>query len=61
MSPHIPSVDTIRYYDAAFGTDYDGKSASLAARFIDSFLEGNEEKVLTTLFVKSSENYYVIK
>lgn len=60
-SPHIPSVDTIRYYDAAFGTDYDGKSASLAARFIDSFLEGNEEEVLTTLFVKSSENYYVIK
>lgn len=59
--PYLPSIETIRYYDAAFETDYDGKSASLAAQVIDAFLDGNETKTLTSLFKKSQEGYYVIK
>lgn len=59
--PYLPSIETIRYYDAAFGTDYDGKSASLAAQVIDAFLDGDEPETLTALFEKDSEGYYTIK
>lgn len=58
---NLPSIDTIRYYDAAFGTEYDGKSASLAAQFIDAFLDGHESEILCLLFKKTSEGYYIIK
>lgn len=60
-NPRLPSVETIRYYDAAFGTEYDGKSASIAGQFVDAFLEGKEEEILDKLFVKSQEGYYKIK
>lgn len=60
-NPYLPSIKTIRYYDAAFGTEYDGKSAYLAAQFIDAFLDGNESEVLASLFKKSTEGYYIIK
>lgn len=60
-NPQLPSIETIRYYDAAFGTEYDGKSASLAAHFIDAFLEKKEEDLLATLFEESLEGYYIIK
>lgn len=60
-NPHIPSIETIQYYDAAFGTEYDGKSATLAAQFVDSFLEGKEEEELALLFKKTSAGYYVIR
>lgn len=60
-NPQMPSIDTIRYYDAAFETKFDGKSALLAAQFIDAFLEGKESEILSRLFLKSSEGYYIIK
>ena len=58
---NLPSIDTIRYYDAAFGTEYDGKSATLAAQFIDAFLDGHESEILASLFEKTSEGYFIIK
>lgn len=60
-NPYIPELDTIRYYDAAFGTEYDGKSASLAAQFIDAFLNGKEEECMISLFEKTSDGYYKIR
>lgn len=60
-APYLPKTEIIRYYDAAYGTEYDGKSASLAARFIDAYLDGNEQVVLNALFEKKKEGYYAIK
>ena len=58
--PYIPGEDIIRYYDATFGTKYNGKSAMLAAQFIDSLLEGKDRDVLSELFVPTPEGYFVI-
>lgn len=60
-TPYIPNEDIVRYYDAAFGTEYDGESATLAAQFIDAFLDGHESEILASLFEKTSEGYYTIK
>lgn len=58
---HLPNIDTIRYYDAAYGTEYDGKSATLAAKVIDAYVDGKENEMLATLFEKASEGYYFIR
>ena len=60
-NPILPDINTIRYYDATFKTNYDGKSASLAAQLIDAFLDGKESETLAKIFQKHEEGYYVIK
>lgn len=57
---HLPSINIIRYYNAAYGTKYDGKSATLAAQVIDAYLEGKEAEIIETLFELTKEGYYVI-
>ena len=59
-APYIPSLDTIRFYDAAIGTKYDGRSATLAAQVIDAYLERKEREVIDSLFERANDGYYVI-